>query len=157
MPKKLWMIAGAAVSALAMSSMLLAPAHAANMKAEQDNDQVEAKAPTTIAWPETQTTNRSTVATATTKLGTVKLRTGYYQGAQYGWAETNNSHDVNYIALDVDTDGDRIPNSMLYNHLRDTWTSPGYKTSASSNRAFRACVKHNPKKPCHPSYTTGWW
>lgn len=169
MSKKLGIIGGAAVSALVMSSTFFTPAHAAedvaeqkhnqvaSDAAEQNGDQVDAKAPTTVPWPESQTTNRSTVATAETKLGTVKLRTGYYKGAKYGWAETRNSHDVRYVALDVDTDGDRIPNEMMLGDLRDTMNTGGYKTSSSSNRAFKACVKHNKNKKCHPSYSTAWW
>lgn len=157
MPRKLWLIVGAAVTALVMSLMLFAPAQATAGGADEPNGDVEAKAPTKLVWPEVKTTDRSTVATAQTKLGTVELRTGYYDGAQYGWARTTNSHDVNYIAMDVDTDGDRIPNTMLYDDLHDTMNTMGYKTSSSSNRAFRACVKHDPKKQCHPSYTTAWW
>lgn len=110
-----------------------------------------------LAWPEIQASNKSTVHSVETDRGTVKLRTGWYEGTQYGWAYSDNSTGGRYIALDVDLDGDRAWDRTRYGDLRDTMDSPGYPTSSSSDRAFRACIKAAEDQPCDSSYSTPWW
>ena len=103
------------------------------------------------AWLEDAncTSNRSTVYT----VGNGELRTGYYNGVQYGWGRLE-AGDYELLHFQVDLDGDRVPDEFQATSGAGNFTW-AYPASASSDRAFRVCVydeDYQLETRCTP-----WW
>lgn len=110
-------------------------------------------------YPETNpaVTGRVTVRQLTTSRGTMQVRAGYYQGKQYGWARALNASSNHWINLKIDLNGDRVPDDSSISRATASSTCMA-PTSASSARAFKACVRlDNLGGPCHPDHQTAWW
>ncbi|WP_285731879.1 hypothetical protein [Nocardiopsis sp. ATB16-24] len=107
--------------------------------------------------------NRKTAYSVKTPIGTVQVRYGTHQGRQYGWGRTLNVSPPTggrHLLFEVDTNGDRIPDDqvlVLAGKNGSNWTK-GYRTSASSARAFRACILDFLESACaDTSNRTPWW
>lgn len=100
-----------------------------------------------------------TARSVDTHLGTVQVRYGTYQGRQYGWGRIMNGNGGDRLLFEIDTDGDRVPDtSSLLNITGPSvgWTY-GYPTSSSSDRAFRACILDTARSCAFNLQSTDWW
>ncbi|MEE2039175.1 hypothetical protein Q8791_18330 [Nocardiopsis sp. CT-R113] len=162
------------LATIAATSMLLAggvataaPASAADIDSGIWSVAGEAQPPTTLqTWLDwsymTSTTNRHSPRSINSGGATIEVRSGTYNGVQYGWGRVINALALSYIRFEVDTNGDRRPDLQDWENAQNgstKWTD-GYPTSSSSNRAFRACATWGYDVTCNlagPSNTTDWW
>lgn len=104
--------------------------------------------------------NPLTAVAIDTPVGTIQVRHGIYNGRQYGWGRVVNARAGYTLKFEVDTDGDRIPNtsSSIHNLSSSVAWTAGYPTSSSSARAFRACLYNSLGGSCSATnYRTAWW
>lgn len=104
--------------------------------------------------------NARTALSVDTPRGTVQIRYGTYNGVQYGWGRALNAPAGYTLVFEADTNGDRIMDEGATAYLTGSsavWTW-GASTSASSARAFRACILSSSQMSCsETSSRTGWW
>lgn len=103
------------------------------------------------------TSNRSTVRTAYDETGNprVELRTGYYNGYQYGWGRSLAGSCCSYNYFQVSFDGGKTV--ALSKRFEDYSYSPAYPASSDPNRRFRACQELVYESSPSKWFCTTWW
>ncbi|MFV2195972.1 hypothetical protein [Nocardiopsis sp. LOL_012] len=76
-----------------------------------------------------------------TPVGTVQVRHGVDgEGTRYVWARVLNGTARHEIVLEVDLDGDRVPDDRAAHYLAGGGTGWTWGRAAQAGHAFRACV-----------------
>ncbi|HEY9373447.1 hypothetical protein [Streptomyces sp.] len=104
-------------------------------------------------------TGQTTVKEASGSTGTAQIRTGRYNGKQYGWAKASRAaySDLN-IVFEVDVNGDRKADCTYSRAVSSRIYTAAKATHSSSAVAFRACLLFTVSHGCNAAATkTGWW
>ncbi|MEU8526337.1 MULTISPECIES: hypothetical protein [Streptomyces] len=104
-------------------------------------------------------TGQTTVKQASGETGTAQIRSGWYNGRQYGWAKASSSawSSLN-IVFEVDVNGDRKADCRYSSPVSSRIYTAAKATHSSSAVAFRACILFSVSNGCDAAATkTGWW